>query len=738
MRGVEQRQEDRTRALLERHRQAGHTPNRLIEEKSPYLLQHAYNPVEWYPWGDAAFERARREDRLVFLSVGYATCHWCHVMAHESFEDEAVAAFLNGNFVSIKLDREERPDIDRIYMAVVQATSGSGGWPMTVFLTPDRRPVFGGTYFPPRGAYGRPGFLDVLRRLAQMWRERRSELERAAGSVVDSIRGYLEGAPQASDPGAVDLAAAAAGAAAGYDAQEGGFGPAPKFPRPSVVSLLLRHPDADGAEGRRHRDMALHTLDAMAAGGMYDHLGGGFHRYSVDRHWRVPHFEKMLYDQGQLMRAYVEAFQATGAERYAATARHTADYLLRDLTTADGAFCSAEDADSAVSADDPEHSREGAFYLWDYDEARAALDAEPSADQFIYVYGLERRGNTLSDPHGELGTGNVLYRSAKRDAHTARRLPRLEEDLARCRQVLFELRARRPRPLLDDKVIAGWNGLAIGALSLLGAAVGREDYVQAAARAADLVLAAMWDGRDGTAVRDGAAARDGEAGRLLRRYREGEARFDGSLADYAALADGLIDLYQAGGQARYLLAAEALADALRTRFSAADGGFYDTDGAAGDLLFRSRELSDGAEPSGLSLAIRALTRLGRMLGRADLADAARAAARLGAGAVERAPAAVPELAVSVDLAVAEPAQVVLAGASDDPRLRALRRVVGGAFLPRAVVLWASADSPLADRVPELASMAAAGEPTAYVCKGFVCDRPTTDPETLAAQVAALS
>ena len=726
MTGMEQAQQDQTRALLERHRQAGHRPNRLIEEKSPYLLQHAYNPVEWYPWGDAAFERARREDRLVFLSVGYATCHWCHVMAHESFEDEAVATFLNENFVSIKLDREERPDIDRIYMAVVQATSGSGGWPMTVFLTPDRRPVFGGTYFPPRGAYGRPGFLEILRRLAPMWRERRDELERAAGSVVDSIRGYLEGAPQAADPGAVDLAAAAAGAAAGYDAQEGGFGPAPKFPRPSVVSLLLRHPDADGKEGRRHRDMALHTLDAMAAGGMYDHLGGGFHRYSVDRHWRVPHFEKMLYDQGQLMRAYVEAYQATGAERYAGVARDTADYLLRDLTTADGAFCSAEDADSAVSADDPEHTSEGAFYLWDYDEVRAALDAEPSADQFIYVYGLERRGNTLSDPHGELGTGNVLYRSPKRDAQALRRLPRLEDDLARCRQVLFDLRARRPRPLLDDKVIAGWNGLAIGALALLGAAAGRDAYVHAAARAADFVLAAMWD------------VRDGEAGRLLRRYRDGEARFDGSLADYAALADGLVDLYQAGGEARYLLAAEALADAFRTRFSAADGGFHDTDGEADDLLLRSRELSDGAEPSGLSLAIRALTRLGRMLGRADLADAALAAARLGAGAVERAPAAVPELAISVDLAVAEPAQVVLAGASDDPRLGALRRVVGAAFLPRAAVLWAAADSPLAGRVPELAAMAAAGQPTAYVCRGFVCDRPTTDPETLAAQVAELA
>ena len=714
---------DRTGALPERHRRAGDTPNRLIDEKSPYLLQHAYNPVDWYPWGDAAFERARREDRLVFLSVGYATCHWCHVMAHESFEDAAVAAFLNANFVSIKLDREERPDIDRIYMAVVQATSGSGGWPMTVFLTPDRRPVFGGTYFPPRGAYGRPGFPDLLRRLARMWRERRPELERAAGSVVESIRGYLESAPQEADPAAVDLAAAAAGAAAGYDAREGGFGPAPKFPQPSVVALLLRHPDAGGSAGRRYRRMALHTLDAMAAGGMYDHLGGGFHRYSVDPCWRVPHFEKMLYDQGQLVRAYVQAFQATGAERFAAVARHTADYVLRDLTTADGAFCSAEDADSAVAAGDSAPTREGAFYLWDYDEARAALEADGSADPFLYVYGLERRGNTLSDPHGELGSGNVLYRSAKRDAEAARRFARLGEDLARARRLLFAVRERRPRPLLDDKVIAGWNGLAIGALALLSGAAGRTVYLAAAERAADFVWSTMWQGADG------------KAGRLLRRYREGEARFDGSLGDYAALADGLLDLYQAGGTARHLLWAEALADALLARFGASDGGFYDTDDAAADLLFRSRELHDGAEPSGTALAIRALTRAGRMLGRDDLASAGLAAARLGAGAVARAPAAAPELALSVDLAVSEPAQVVLAGRRGDPRLTALQRVVGRSFLPRAAVLWAEPDSPLTDRVPELRAMAAAEEATAYVCTGFVCDRPATDPETLAGQLA---
>ena len=708
----------------------GVRPNRLIDEKSPYLLQHAYNPVEWYPWGDAAFERARGADRLVFLSVGYATCHWCHVMAHESFEDAEVAAFLNANFVSIKLDREERPDVDRIYMAVVQAMSGSGGWPMTVFLTPDRRPVFGGTYFPPRGAYGRPGFLDVLRRLAQMWRDRRPEMERTAGSVVDAIRGYLEGVPDQADVAAVDVAAAAAGASAGYDAQEGGFGPAPKFPRPSVVALLLRHAAAAGAAGRRHRRMALHTLEAMAAGGMYDHLGGGFHRYSVDRYWRVPHFEKMLYDQGQLMRAYVQAFQATAAERdaehdaerYADVACHTAGYLLRDLTTADGAFCSAEDADSAASAAEGERATEGAFYLWDYDEARAALDADGSADPFLYVYGLERRGNTLSDPHGELGAGNVLYRSARRDAEAARRFPRLEEDLARARGVLFALRARRPRPLLDDKVIAGWNGLAIGALALLAAATGRSACRNAAARAADFVLQAMWDGADG---------------RLLRRYRDGEARFDGSLSDYAALADGLIDLYQAGGPPRYLLAAESLADALLARFGASDGGFYDTGDTAADLLFRSRELHDGAEPSGTALAIRALTRVGRMLGRAELAAAGLAAARLGAGAVSRAPAAAPELALSVDLAAGEPAQVVLAGERGDPRLTALQRVAGRAYLPRAAVLRAEPGSPLIGRVPALAAMASAAEPTAYVCTGFVCDRPTTDPERLAEQLDAV-
>ena len=714
---------------------AGDAPNRLIGEKSPYLLQHAYNPVDWYPWGDAAFERARREDRLVFLSVGYATCHWCHVMAHESFEDAAVAAFLNANFVSVKLDREERPDVDRIYMAVVQAMSGSGGWPMTVFLTPDRRPVFGGTYFPPRGAYGRPGFPDLLRRLAQMWRDRRPEMERTAGAVVDGIRGYLEGAPQKADAAAVDLAAAAAGAAAGYDAQEGGFGPALKFPRPSVVALLLRHAAAadgadrtDAAAGRRHRRMALHTLDAMAAGGVYDHLGGGFHRYSVDRYWRVPHFEKMLYDQALLMRAYVTAFRATGAEhggqRYAAVAGHVADYLLRDLTTADGAFCSAEDADSAVSGGDPAHATEGAFYLWDYDEARAALDAEGPglADPFLYVYGLERRGNTLSDPHGELGTGNVLYRSERRDAEAARRFPRLAEDLARARRLLFARRARRPRPLLDDKVIAGWNGLAIGALAALAAATGRDAYRNAAGRAADFVLSATWDGA---------------AGRLLRRYRDGEARFDGSLSDYAALADGLIDLYEAGGPPRHLLTAESLADALLARFGAADGGFYDT-GAAGDLLFRSRELHDGAEPSGMALAIRVLTRVGRMLSRTDLGAAGLAAARLGAGAVSHAPAAAPELALSVDLAAGEPAQVVLAGKRGDPRLTALQRVAGRAFLPRAAVLRADPESPLIGRVPALAAMASAAEPTAYVCTGFVCDRPATDPEQLAEQLAAIA
>lgn len=722
---MDEAHEDQTAAFLERHRRAGDASNRLINEKSPYLLQHAYNLVEWYPWGDEAFQRARQDNRLVFLSVGYATCHWCHVMAHESFEDAGVAAFLNENFVSIKLDREERPDIDRIYMAVVQAMSGSGGWPMTVFLTPDRRPVFGGTYFPPRGAYGRPGFQDVLRRLAEMWRERRSEMERAAGSVVDSIRTYLEGSAQGLDPQEVDLVVAAAGVASDYDVQEGGFGPAPKFPRPSVITLLIRDSCAHHTKGDIHRRMALHTLDAMWSGGMYDHLGGGFHRYSVDRYWRVPHFEKMLYDQGQLIRAYVEAYQVTGAVCYAEIAQHTADYLLRDLTTADGAFCSAEDADSAVSDNDRTLTREGAFYLWDYDEVREALDSSGLAEQFIYVYGIEHRGNTLSDPHGELGRGNVLYRTAARDAEAVRRFPDVDRDLARGRRLLQALRARRPRPLLDDKVIAGWNGLAIGALAVLGSAVGRPGYLAAAERAADFVLQAMWNNGGGG------------AGRLLRRYRDREARFNGVLGDYAGLADGLVDLYQEGSQSRFLFAAEELADALIARFGAADGGFCDTDDEAHDLLFRSRELQDGAEPSGIALAVRVLTRLGRLLGRADLVEAAVAAARLCADMVMRMPSAAPELAISIDLSMCEPVQVVLAGLRNDPRMAALQRVLGRSFLPRVTVLWADNDSPLVDRMPELQAMTVVAEPTAFVCKGFVCDRPTTNPATLADQIVEM-
>jgi uncharacterized protein YyaL (SSP411 family) len=656
-------------------------------------------------------------------------------MERESFENEEIATVMNELFINIKVDREERPDLDEIYMNAVQIMTRQGGWPMTVFLTPDLKPFYGGTYYPPTDRYGRPGFPKVMEAVSEAFNEQNVQVLQQA----EQITTHLAQASNVVDPHHHELTEELMENAfqqyrSQFDSQHGGFGNAPKFPPSMGLPFLLRYWHHSG--NANALEMVELTLEKMARGGLYDQLGGGFHRYSTDAHWLVPHFEKMLYDQGQLMRAYVEAFQATGAERHAAVACHTADYLLRDLTTADGAFCSAEDADSAVSADDPAHTREGAFYLWEYDEVRSALDADASADQFIYVYGLERRGNTLSDPHGELGTGNVLYRSAKRDAQAARRLPRLEEDLARCRRVLLELRARRPRPLLDDKVIAGWNGLAIGALALLGAAVGRGAYLAAAARAADFVLSAMWDGRGG------AAGREGEAGRLRRRYRDGEARFDGSLADYAALADGLIDLYQAGGQAggqpRHLLAAEALADALLTRFGADDGGFYDTDEEATDLLFRSRELHDGAEPSGLSLAIRVLTRLGRMLGRADMAAAGLAAARLGAGAVSRAPAAVPELAISVDLAVSAPAQVVLAGERGDPRLNALQRVVGRSFLPRAAVLWAQSGSPLADRVPELQAMASAREPTAYVCKGFVCDRPTTDPEQLTEQLATVS
>ena len=712
---------NRAEALIARRRAAGGTANRLIDEGSPYLLQHAYNPVDWYPWGDEAFAAAAAADKPVFVSIGYSTCHWCHVMEHESFEDQQTAAVLNEHFINVKIDREERPDVDRIYMTVVQAVTGSGGWPMSVFLTPQRQPFYAGTYFPPQSVYGRPGFREVLLFLAGRWREHRTEVEATAARITTAVRQVAGGAAATQAPAPAPqsapselLAAVVDGLAESFDARYGGFGQAPKFPRPAVFAALFHHYRRSGSE--QALEMARVTLHAMARGGICDHLGGGFHRYSVDRYWRVPHFEKMLYDQAQLAAAYAHAHQVTGDPAFAAVASATLEYLLHDLQAPEGGIYSAEDADSAHDPEQPEDKVEGAFYLWHIDEVRAACAAAggPAAaqvEEMIADYGLTAGGNTISDPQGEFGSGNVLYRARGEGP-----LP------ARWRDALLAARNRRARPLLDDKIIAAWNGLAIEALAVAGRVLGRADFVAAAAAAAGFAhRELMWDGR------------------LLRRYRNGEARHAAGLADYAFLIGGLLELYHGGGELWTLDFAGQLADLILAQFAAPGGALYDTPGGQSDLIMRTSELYDSAEPSGPAAAILGLLRLGRLTGNGDWEQAARRALESVAGAAAAQPTATPLLAVAADLAGHAPVEVVLAG--EWQQTAPLRRELARHYLPDAVVvhLQPAAAAWWQERHPAVAAMAAAGpEPRAYVCRNFTCDLPVSTATELARQIEAIT
>ncbi len=573
--------------------------NRLTAEKSPYLLQHAHNPVDWRPWGEDAFAAASREDKLVFLSVGYATCHWCHVMAHESFEDADVAAVLNEHFVSIKVDREERPDVDRVYMAFVQQTTGGGGWPMSVWMTPDRRPFYGGTYFPPTERWGKPGFRDLLLEMARLWRDERVRVERAAESVAERLAATGGANDAAADvPGTGALDAATRDFLSSYDWRNGGFGGAPKFPRPSELLFLL-------AEHRRTGDWKLldvvaRTLAAMAAGGMRDQIGGGFHRYSVDARWRVPHFEKMLYDQAQLVLAYLDAAQATGDRRLTDVAEDTLRYVQRDMTSQEGAFFSAEDADS-LPADAPPgaHASEGAFYLWTMDELERLLG--PDAQVFCERYGVERDGNALSDPHGEFTGRNILYEARPIEAiagETDGTVDEVTAALGRARRALLRARSARRRPQLDDKILTAWNGLMVGAFARASCAVPESDYLSSARRAASFVRTRLWDPA---------------TGRLCRRYRDGEAAIDAFAEDYACLIFGLLELHQADGDRVWLDWAVDLQRRQDALFwDRVSGGWYSTDGRDPTIRWRFKEDYDGAEPAASSVSVRNLQTLARL------------------------------------------------------------------------------------------------------------------------------
>ncbi len=687
--------------------------NRLAEEKSPYLLQHKGNPVEWWPWSEEAFSKAKRLDKPVFLSVGYSTCHWCHVMAHESFEDPDIAKVMNDNFVNIKVDREERPDVDRLYMAFVQATTGSGGWPMSVWLTPEGRPFYGGTYFPPDNRYGRPGFPSVLTQIARLWRQDREKIEGEAARVIEAL-GQAGAGSQGAEFREDDtpLLQGFESFSRSFDEEYGGFGGAPKFPRPSVFNFLLRFATrTTGEQAGRAASMVLLTLRRMAAGGMRDHLGGGFHRYSVDEFWHVPHFEKMLYDQAQLAVSFLEAWQLTHDEFFASIAQETLDYVSRDMTHPEGGFFSAEDADSLLAHGRPEHA-EGAYYVWSREEIVEVLGPE-EARIFCRHYGVEEVGNAPagSDPHGEFKGKNILIE--RQDIITTARIlnlpvEKVSESLVAARKKLFARRAQRPRPHLDDKVLTAWNGLAISAFAKCGAAFGEPRYLDSAAKAARFLQKHLSSERG-----------------LLRSWRGEASAIPGFAEDYAFLIGGLLDLYEAVWEADWLEWALELQERQDQLFrDEGSGGYFGS--AAGDPLIsvRMKEDYDGAEPSANSISALNLLRFARMLH--DDSFEARARTILGSGseALARIPTAVPQMLVSLDLALSPPAQAVVAGAPNSADVREWNLRLHGEFSPRRALLLADENPVLMKRVPELASMKPLrGRAALYLCENFSCRAP---------------
>jgi uncharacterized protein YyaL (SSP411 family) len=701
-------------------------PNRLSEEKSPYLLQHASNPVDWYPWGPEAFRKAREEDKPIFLSIGYSTCHWCHVMERESFSSPEIAAIMNENFISIKVDREERPDVDAIYMGAVQAMTGSGGWPLTVFLAPNGKPFYGGTYFPPEARYGRPGLNSLLHSVTNSWNQERAALLQQSELVTTRIQSLTEGqgdevelTPQVLKKGFDDFRVA-------FDAERGGFGSAPKFPRSHVLSFLLRY--WRRAQEPRALLMVEKTLDSMHRGGIYDHLGGGFHRYSTDSSWLLPHFEKMLYDQAILARTYLEAYQATANPEYAQVAREIFDYVLRELTSPEGGFYSAEDADSlpleatAIQAAEPPEKREGAFYVWSWGELQEAL-GEEEAKIAAYRFGVEAEGNLDSDPHGEFRGRNVLHAAreigavAKQFGKDAGEVARI---LERARRRLFEVRNARPRPHLDDKILTDWNGLMIGSLAFGSRVLDEPRYRQAAQRAADFILSELVN----------------EEGRLLHRYREGDSAILGSIEDYAFFSGGLFDLYEASFEARYLAESKRLTVAMEKLFwDGEGGGFYFTGRDAEKLISRTKEIYDGALPSGNSVATLGLLRVGRLTGEKELEDLADVLLRGFSAGIARAPSAYPQMLIALDFAVGPSREIVIAGTAEAPATQAMVKAVYARFLPNKVMALRPVADEAAAEITRLAPFLErqrpiGGGPTAYVCKDHVCEIPTNDIEEM--------
>ncbi|MDP9291323.1 MAG: thioredoxin domain-containing protein [Verrucomicrobiota bacterium] len=705
------------------------TSNRLANEKSPYLLQHAHNPVNWFPWGEEAFEKARREEKPIFLSIGYSTCHWCHVMAHESFENDKIAQILNEHYVAIKVDREERPDVDRVYMTFVQATTGSGGWPMSVFLTPELKPFVGGTYFPPEDRYGRPGFPTVLHRIAEAWEKNRAQVIEQGNQLTNALREHASSGSETT--AAPDDSAIKAGyeqIARGFDAELGGFGSAPKFPRPVTLNFLFRvfARDPDSPKGKHALEMNLLTLRKMAEGGMHDQLGGGFHRYSVDAGWHVPHFEKMLYDQAQLAISYLEAFQITRDPFYETVARDILDYVRRDMTAHEGGFFSAEDADSLFEQGKPEHG-EGVFYVWTREEIEHAL-GEEKAKIFDRYFGVEEGGNAPagSDPQGEFRGKNILIQR-----HTVEEVAKIYKKepnevraiLADGWRKLFELRATRPRPHLDDKIITAWNGMMISAFARAAQVLGDTSYLDAATSGAKFLRAQNFNPTNGS---------------LLRSYRQGRGTVSGFADDYAFLVAGLLDLYETSADIEWLKWAGELQRKQDELFAdSVGGGYFSAPADDPHILLRMKEDYDGAEPSPNSVAAMNLLRLAEATGEEKLRERAEKTIAAFSEQIDKIPSAMPQMLVALDFLHAKKKQIVIAGKPDSPETRALLSEVHSHFLPNKILLFADGAAGqqwLGERLKFLKSIAPNEKATAFVCEDFVCQLPTSDAAKLREQL----
>ena len=684
-------------------------PNRLINETSPYLLQHANNPVDWYPWGEEALERARSEDKPILLSIGYSACHWCHVMERESFEDEIIAGMMNENFVSIKVDREERPDLDQVYMQAVQMLTGSGGWPMTVFLTPEGKPFYGGTYFPPNDRQGMPGFPRLLTSIAEAYKTNKGEVDRVTQQLPTQMTQSNQ-IPKGTSILTVDiLHQAYSTLATNFDYQNGGFGNAPKFPQPMGPEFLLRY--YHHGYNPRALELVEITLEKMAYGGIYDQIGGGFHRYSTDAYWLVPHFEKMLYDNALLARLYLHTHLITGKPLYRRIVEETLDYVLREMTDSSGGFYSAQDADS--------EGVEGKFFVWTPDEIRAVL-GDADSEVFSSYYGVTPNGNF----EGE----NILNirqdPEAFAEAHDLTQ-EQLDEIISRSSKALLDVREQRIHPMRDDKVLASWNGLMLRSFAEAAAALGRADYLEAAVKNAGVLVGTMKS-----------------QGRLLRTYRDGQAKLLGYLEDYSFVVDGLLALYEATFDIRWLDEAVTLADSMIELFwDEGIGGFYDTGSDHETLVVRPRDVFDNAQPCGGSVASDALLKLAVFTGNSDYNAKAAVPLRSLHQAMSQSPGGTGHWLNALDFYVSPPKEIAVIGPRNDPATQALLDTVFSRFLPNKVVMGTETPRSAGEieGTPDFpllqARIMVGGLPSAYVCENYTCQLPVTDPDALAEQLS---